>query len=128
MTPALPDILNGLFLTLSTPPPPESSGEYMVGKLGMVAMIVALAAQEAEKGLAVRVWENAAIRGALGETKTSPPDFRLSRLDAENADLRRRLITAHEAAEARGDSKADHAFLELYKAMADARRLVIPGG
>jgi hypothetical protein len=127
MTPALPDVLNGLVAALTMPPPPESSGEFTAGKIGLVAMLLMLSAQEAEKGLAVRVWENVAIRAALGETKTGAPDFRLSKLDAENADLRRRLTLAHEAAEFRGDVAADHAFLELYRAMADARRLELPG-
>ncbi len=127
MTPALPDILNGAARALATPSPPESSGEFMVGKIGLVAMLLMLASQEAEKGLAVRVWENAAMRERLGETMKSPPDFRLSKLDADNADLRRRLIVAHEAAETRSDTSADRAFLELYKAMAEARRLDIPG-
>jgi hypothetical protein len=127
VTPALPDLLNGLVATLTTPPPPESSGEFTAGKIGLVAMLLMLSAQEAEKGLAVRVWENAAIRERLGETLKGPPDFRLSKLDAENADLRRRMTIAHEAAETRGDVAADHAFLELYRAMADARRLELPG-
>jgi len=127
MTPALPDLLRGAVVSLTTPPPPESSGEFMAGRIGLLSMLLMLCAQEAEKGLAVRVWENAAIRTALGETKTEAPDFRLSKLDEENANLRRRLSAAHEAAEQRGDTAADHAFLELYKAMADARHLDLPG-
>ena len=127
MTPALPDVLRGLVGSLTMAPPPESAGEFMAGKIGLVAMLLMLSAQEAEKGLAVRVWENAAMRERLGETFKGPPDFRLSKLDAENADLRRRVTAAHEAAETRGDIAADHAFLELYKAMADARHLDLPG-
>ena len=68
------------------------------------------------------------MRERLGDTAKGAPDFRLSKLDADNADLRRRLIAAHEAAEARGDVEADRGFLDLYKAMADARHLDIPGG
>jgi hypothetical protein len=128
VTPALPDVLMGVVRTLATPSPPESSGEFMAGKIGIVSMLLMLCAQEAEKGLAVRVWENAAMRERLGETATERPDFRLSILDAENARLRTLLITAHAEAEARGDVAADRAFLELYKAMADARHLDIPGG
>ncbi len=128
MTPALPDVITGVMLSLTAPTPPESSGEFAAGKIGMIAMLLALGAQEAEKGLAVRVWENTAMRERLGEGFKGPPDFRLSRLDAVNAELRRRVILAHEAAEARGDVEADRAFLELYKGMADARRLELPGG
>ena len=127
MTPTLPDILRGAAASLTTPPPPESAGEFMVGKIGLISMLLALSAQEAEKGLAVRVWENAAMRERLGETFEGPPDFRLSVLDAQNADLRRRVTVAHEAAEARGDVATDRAFLDLYEAMANARRLEMPG-
>ena len=128
MTPALPDILNGAARALATPSPPESSGEFMVGKIGLVAMLLMLASQEAEKGLAIRVWENAAMRDRLGETIKGPPDFRLSKLDAENARLRTLLTTAHAEAEARGDVAEDRKFLDLYAAMAEARHLDVPGG
>ncbi len=127
MTPALPDVLRGAVLSLTAPTPPESSGEFMMGRIGLVSMLLMLAAQEAEKSLAIRVWENAAMRERLGEPSTEPPDFRLSKLDAENARLRTLLTTAHAEAEAGGDVAADRAFLELYRAMADARHLDIPG-
>ena len=128
MTPALPDVLRGAVLSLTAPTPPESSGEFMMGRVGLVSMLLMLAAQEAEKGLAVRVWENAAMREQLGETLKEPPDFRLSKLDAENARLRVLLTAAHADAEARGDAAEDRKFLELYAAMAQARHLEIPGG
>ncbi len=128
MTPALPDIMNGIVRTLSTPSPPESSGEFMAGKIGLVSMLLMLGAQEAERGLAARVWENAAMRERLGDLDEADGDLSLSALDAANAKLRTRLIVAHAEAEARGDAAADRAFLELYAKMAEARRLDIPGG
>lgn len=128
MTPALPDILNGIARTLATPSPPESSGEFMAGKIGMLTMLLMLSAQEAERGVVARVWENAAMRERLGDPSTPEADLSWSALDAENAKLRTRLRAAHEAAEARGDAEADRAFLDLYKAMADARHLDVPGG
>ena len=128
MTPALPDVLRGLVASLTTPPPPESSGEFMVGRIGLVAMLLMLCAQEAEKGVAARVWENAAIRERLGDPVKAEADLTWSVLDAENAGLRTRLIAAHVEAEARGDVDADRAFLELYAAMAKARHLDVPGG
>ncbi len=128
MTPALPDVLNGVVRTLATPSPPESSGEFMAGKIGLVSMLLMLSAQEAERGLAARVWENAAMRERLGDLHTTDADLSLSALDAANAKLRTRLIAAHAAAETREDVAADRAFLELYEKMAEARRLDIPGG
>ncbi len=128
MTPALPDILTGLLLTLSTPPDPEAGPDYMAGKMGMVAMILALTAQEAERGAAVRVWENAAIREALGDAPHAPVSLEWRALDEENARLRRRLIAAHQAAEASGDAAADTKILKLYAEMAERRKLDLPVG
>ncbi len=127
MTPALPDVLNGIVATLATPSPPESSGEFMAGKIGMVSMLLMLCAQEAERGVAARVWENAAIRQRLGDLQAGDGDLSWSALDAANAKLRARLTAAHADAEARGDAVADQHFLDLYKKMAAARHLDIPG-
>ena len=143
MTPALPDILMGQFLSLSAPLPPEASGEYMAGRMGMLAMIAVLAAQEAERGIAARLWENQALRdlfakasgaydGALegrlmAASVGGDDDFGWSALDTVNADLRRLLIALHEAVEAAGDRRLDHEILLLYEAMARRRRLELPG-
>ena len=138
MTPSLPDILVGNFLCVAEPPPPESAGEFMAGKVGVVALLSLLAAQEAERGVSARVWENAAIRAALIEAaptygaafaeagEGADTDFTLSALDGANAALRRALIALHEAVEAAGDTVRDHAILRLYGKMADARRLDMP--
>jgi hypothetical protein len=128
VTPALPDVLTGVVRTLATPSPPESSGEFMAGKVGIVSMLMMLCAQEAERGLAARVWENAAMRERLGDLQAGDGDLSLSALDAANARLRVRLCQAHAEAEARGEAAADRRLLELYKKMANARRLEIPGG
>ncbi|WP_425995752.1 hypothetical protein [Caulobacter sp. DWR1-3-2b1] len=139
MTPSLPDILVGNFLCLADPPPPESAGEFMAGRVGATALLSLLAAQEAERGLTARVWENDAIRVLLSEaapvhgevfaaaaTAGSVDDFTLAGLDRANAALRRALIALHEAVEAAGDTERDHAILRLYRDMAHARRLVMP--
>jgi hypothetical protein len=138
MTPSLPDILVGNFLCIADPPPPESAGEFMAGKVGVVALLSLLAAQEAERGLSARMWENAAIRSVLTEASSdygqafaeagegTDTDFTLGALDRANAALRRSLITLHEAVEAAGDTARDHAILRLYGKMADARRLDMP--
>jgi hypothetical protein len=138
MTPSLPDILVGNFLCIADPPPPESAGEFMAGKVGVVALLSLLAAQEAERGLSARVWENAAIRAVLADAASAygqtfaeagegtDTDFTLGALDRVNAALRRSLIALHEAVEAAGDTTRDHAILRLYAKMADARRLDMP--
>lgn len=138
MTPSLPDILVGNFLCVAEPPPPESAGEFMAGKVGVVALLSLLAAQEAERGLSARVWENATLRAVLldaapvyGEVfaeaaSAADGDFTLAVLDRANATLRRALIALHEAVEAAGDTARDHAILRLYREMAHARRLDMP--
>lgn len=144
MTPTLPDIMTGVAVALSTPLPPEASGDYMVGRMGMLTMLSMLASQEAERGPAARVWENGAIRavlakatpiydGALGgalakaaaETDT---DFTWSGLDGANAALRRLLIALHEKVEGARDNYLDRQIIALYAEMAHARRLELAGG
>jgi len=134
MTPALPDMLLGQAMALSAPQPPESTGDYMAGRVGMIAMLAILAAQEAERGLAARTWENGALI-ALFERATPAYDAVLAEdrtdhgwgaLDRANADLRRVLIRLHEAAEDRRDSSLDREILALYQAMAKARHLDLP--
>lgn len=134
MTPSLPDILVGNFLCMIDPPPPEQQGEFMAGKVAVVALLSLLAAQEAERGIAARVTENAAIQAVLSEaagdyaleTVEGADDLSLAALDAANARLRLALIRLHEAVEARGDTARHHAILRLYTRMADLRRLDMP--
>jgi hypothetical protein len=141
MTPALPDILLGQAVALMTPLPPEAGGDYLAGRMGLLAMLAGLAAQEAERGLAARVWENGAIRAllakaggdgendaALAAVENADPDLAWSALDAENARLRRALIAVHEAAEASGDGSLQIEILDLYRRMAKARRLELASG
>ena len=136
MTPSLPDILVGNFLCMMDPGPPEQQGEFMAGKVAIVAILSLLAAQEAERGAAARVAENTAIRTVLDEAAAdydldvsgipSTDDVSISALDRVNAALRKALIGLHEAVEARGDAARHHAILRLYARMADLRRLDLP--
>lgn len=136
MTPSLPDILVGNFLCLADPGPPEQQGEFMAGKVGLVALLSLLAAQETERGAAARVAENAAIRATLDAAATeygldvaalpSTEALSFAALDRVNAALRRVLISLHEAVEARGDTARHHAILRLYAKMAELRRLELP--
>jgi hypothetical protein len=134
MTPSLPTLLLGQAVALTAPAPPESSGDYAAGRIGLVATLLVLAAQEAEKGPAARVWENRAIAELLASARASDPrpargDSAASwrDLDAANAELRRRLIALHEAAEIAGDHDLQARILALYVEMAKARRLDLPG-
>jgi hypothetical protein len=143
MTPSLPTILMGQVATLSAPAPPEASGDYAVSRAGMVAMLLMLSAQEAERGPAARAWENGALHDVLSEAAraydealggalssasgVTDGDSGWSALDAANAELRRRLISLHEAAEARGDVALQRRILDLYVEMARARRFDLPG-
>lgn len=134
MTPSLPDILVGNFMCMIDPPPPEQQGEFMAGKVAVVALLSLLAAQEAERGVAARVTENAAIQALIDEAAgdysveavAGTDDLSISALDAVNARLRQALIRLHEAVEARGDTARHHAILRLYARMADLRRLDMP--
>jgi hypothetical protein len=123
--------MTGHVVALTAPMPPEASGDYLIGRLGLVAMMSILAAQEAERGIDARVWENAAIRALLaraGAPAESPPaaDLTWTALDQENAELRRALIAVHVAAEEECAADLDRDILHLYKAMSERRRLVLP--
>jgi hypothetical protein len=138
MTPTVPELLLGNFLCLMEPPPPESSGEFLQSRIAVTGMIAMLCAQEAERGIAARVWENGAIRAVLSDAadaygerfsdaaKGADDDLSLAALDASNAALRRTLIDLHIAVEAARDGALDTAIRALYVRMADARRLDLP--
>ncbi len=123
MSPRLPDLLVGLAQCLLAPPPPEVGPDYMAARQGLVATLLLLAAQEAERGPAARRWENAAIAELLAQAPAEPDAASWSELDAHNAALRSALIALHEAAEARADRPLQARILDLYVAMAEARRL-----
>ena len=138
MTPTVPELLLGNFLCLMDPPPEESVGDYLQAKIGVTGMISMLCAQEAERGIEARAWENGAIRDLL---KAAAPaygerfaeaaagvdtDLSLAAMDRANAGLRRALIDLHIAVEAARDATRDTEIRALYVKMADARRLDLP--
>lgn len=138
MTPTVPELLMGNFFCLIEPPPPESAGDFQQGRIAVTGMIALLCAQEAERGIAARVWENGAIREALvnaagvygqrfaDAARGEDSDLSLTALDAANAALRRALIDLHIAVETARDAALDTAIRALYVKMADARRLDLP--
>ena len=138
MTPTVPQLLMGNMIALSNPPPPEAMGDFMAGRVAVTGMIGLLCAQEAEKGIEARVWENLAIRELLSAAAirygadyaaaagAEEGDLTLTALDRENAALRTALIALHKAAEVSRDTALHHDILRLYVQMADARRLDLP--
>lgn len=138
MTPTAPELLMGNFLCLLDPPPPEAMGEFMQGKVAITGLISFLVAQEAERGIEARLWENSAIRAVLSRSaldygerfkdasRGHDTDFRLTALDKANAALRRHLIVLHEMAESKGDTKLHKEIIALYVKMAEARRIDSP--
>ena len=73
MNPSLAQLLASIPATLNTPLPPEAAGAFAASRNGMVATLMVLAAQEAESGVAVRVWENQAIFDLLQAAATRYP-------------------------------------------------------
>jgi hypothetical protein len=146
MTPTAPELLIGNFMTLIEPPPPESAGEFMAGKIAVTGMIALLLAQEMETGAAVRVAENRALRALFAEAVAegwapgqSPQlqtlaegedrELTLTTLDRANAALRAALIGLHAVVEdAPGEPgrEREKRIIRLLRHSADARRLDLP--
>ena len=130
MTPTVAEILVGNFMCLVDAPPQESVGDFMSARISVIGLLSLLSAQEAERGVAVRVWENGAIAAVLAKAgqalDVTPADLSITALDAANAQLRLALIAVHEAAEDAGNVALDREILSLYQAMADQRMLVLP--
>ena len=139
MTPTAPELLAGCAAALAAAPRTEDAGLFTATRLRTVATINVLVAQECATGLAVRVWENAALRSLLVEAAPTygsavaeaasidNGDLSLTALDDANARLRRLLIRLHESVEAASDHKLDRAILALYREMARRRELRLPG-
>jgi hypothetical protein len=137
MTPTAPELLYGCAAALATPPAPEEMGAFFAGKIVVVALLAGFAAQECATGSAVRVWENGVLRALLADAagryddapaadEAGDGDYSLAALDTANAELRRRLIRLHAAAEAAGDDALDRRILALYREMAARRMLHLP--
>jgi hypothetical protein len=138
VTPTLPTILLGQVAAMSAPAPPEASGDYAASRLGLIAMLLVLASQEVERAPAALAFEAQAIAEILAASRGAYPDIgplpeapsgaaaSLSAQAGHNADLRRRLITLHEMAEARCDAALQREILGLYERMAQAWRLDLP--
>ena len=138
MTPTVPELLMGNFLAMVDAPPAESTGDFMQARIGVTGMISLLCAQEAERGIEARGWENTAIRALLAEAAGRygerfaqaaagvDTDLSLAAMDRANAALRTALIDLHIAVETARDAALDTQIRALYVMMADARRLDLP--
>lgn len=135
MTPTLAEILRGNFAALAAPPTEGAAGDYLASRIGVVALLNLLAAQEVERGELAVVAENAAIELLLGDAvaaaypgDVAPPAVASSsgERDRRNAVLRRALVEVHEAAERAGDRAFDGRILKLYQQMALGRQLELP--
>ena len=133
MTPTLAEILRGNFMSLAIPATPDMAGEFMTTRVGVIALLNLLGAQEAERGTAGAGRENEAITTLLAsaadyaiQVPADIDDPAPAAIDAHNAALRRALITLHEAVEARRDAALDTRILALYATMAEGRKLVLP--
>ena len=147
MNPTVSELLIGNLVTLSEPPPPESAGDFMGGKVAVVGLLSFLCAQEAEKGAAVRVAENEHMRAVFAEAAADgwapahtallaelargrDHDLRLSALDQSNAELRRALIalqTEVETDPAPEARRREKRIMALLVEAAHARALMLPG-
>lgn len=136
MTPSVQQLLMGVMSTISTPLPPEAGPDYTASRNGMLGSLAMLCAQESDRAVAVRTAENGAIHALLTAAAGRYPDaapaplsseLRVAALDAENADLRRKLIALHIAVEDAVDTARHHDILRLYQQMARGRRLALGG-
>jgi hypothetical protein len=136
MTPSVQQLLMGVMGTLTSPLPPEAGPDYNASRTGMLGSLAMLCAQEADRAVPIRGAENAAIHALLSAASARYPgaapgalgdDLTVSGLDRINADLRRKLIGLHVAAEAENDRPLHLDILRLYQTMARGRRLALGG-
>jgi hypothetical protein len=122
MTPDVPPVLfelAGLLLKNAQPgvPEPERASD-----LSLSAALLMVAGEIWDRGAAILVEENRAIR-ALLHIQGDDPDLRLSVLQAENNRLRARLTEAHAAAEGAGDTARQDAIWAELVASTERRKL-----
>ncbi|MBW8812105.1 MAG: hypothetical protein JF588_01655 [Caulobacterales bacterium] len=122
MNPKVPPVLYelaGLLMKNAAPdvPPPERASD-----LSLSALLLVVAAEMWDRGAAVLVEENRALRALLGEAGEDG-DLRISALTVENERLRAGLIAAHAAAEAAGDTAREAAIWAELVASTERRRL-----
>lgn len=147
MKPLLPELLGGAAMTLALEVAPRlEAAPYARGHAMTIMMMLIFAAQEADRAADVLYTENAALKALLKEAAdldlpepvrtaaraaaaAPDPGLRVSALAALNADLRRDLITLHEAVEASPAPWAEALearIWDLLRTGAAARALTLP--
>lgn len=122
MNPKVPPVLAelaGLLMKNAMPGVPEAE---RASDLSLSAMLLIVAAETWDRQAHILVEENRAIRALLGEMGVDA-DLRISALQAENDRLRNRLIEAHAAAEAAGDTAREEAIWAELVAGTERRRI-----
>lgn len=122
MNPKVPSVLAelaGLLMKNAMPGVPEAE---RASDLSLSAMLLIVAAETWDRQAHILVEENRAIRTLVGETGVDA-DLRISALQAENDRLRNRLIEAHAAAEAAGDTAREDAIWAELVAGTERRRI-----
>ena len=124
MSPTLPEILRGCFVALATPPTEAQGGPFLQARIGTIALLNFLAAQEAERCPFAEATEEREIAALLDDARAA--GYWVAAMTHDNAALRRALMDLHEEVEARGDTALDRRILGLYRRMAEARQLDLP--
>jgi hypothetical protein len=122
MNPPAPAVLAELAALLARNAMPGLPEAERASDLSLSAMLLGIAAELWDRQAAVLVDENRAVRALLGETGDDP-DLRVSALKAENDRLRSRLIDAHAAAEAAGDTARQEAIWAELLASTERRKI-----
>lgn len=145
MIPSATAALHGLALSLMTEVAPQLPDDYARASVGVMGFAQMLLAQELDRAVATRVWENDEIRRLfraaarlvadqpLAKRLTdaagrSDVDLRLSAVTAANTELRRLLIelqTAVEQLEAPAAREHERAIWEFLVAAAQRRAFVV---
>lgn len=124
MTPDVPAVLMQLAAVAARNAAPNVPDAERASDLGLLALLLPIAAEVWDSAAQQLVEENRALRALLG-VAGADEDLRLSRLKAENDGLRQRLIEAHVAAEQADDRARQDAIWAELKASTERRKLSI---
>ena len=113
MRPELPTIMNGLAATLREKVAPALEGDYAGGSVGMISIMIDMAAGSIDSAVDIRLREIASMRAIFAEaashisdaslssdlatagTGQAPADYKISTLNEIHDDLSRLLIRLH---------------------------------
>jgi len=135
-------VLNQSFAKVAMEMGPALPAGYGQGSATLTGVLLLMVGQEFNRGAAVRLKENQAMRALFGECSAKysgklgvalkeaaaqgDPDITVAALDVSNAALKTTLIALQTAAEAAGDVALERRILGLLKEWADARMVYLP--